>query len=145
MKAGEAVEQWVVRLRGDQDVLKELARSCTTPALSVTAKDGEFFLESTDFSAADTYDHIVEQARTIIAYINGACSLTMSGHTPIQNDIVFRCHADGTRRVFKSETITKGASFWVAIPRADGTVRSGWSGRPNPQVGVSCSFRFKSS
>ena len=117
-------EKWHVTLSGDQGDLKELAKSCTKPEISVIERNREFCLESSDFTSADTSDSISQKAALIVAQLNGACRLALTSLTPLRYT-VHKLREDGTRVSFTGATVALvGARVTanVKVIRADGTV-----------------------
>lgn len=117
-------DKWVLTLSGNQIDLKELAKSCTRPEISVIERSAEFFLESSDFTETDTSDSIWEKAAKIIPQLNGACRLALSSLTPLQYTVQ-RLREDGTRVLFPRETFHARETRLtpsVQVIRADGTV-----------------------
>ncbi len=117
-------DKWRVTLSGEQSDLKELAKSCTRPEISVVERKGEFCLESSDFSDTDMAESISEKAARIVARLNGACRLAPSALTKLRYT-VHELTEDGTRVSFVGGTlgvVGARATMSMTAIRADGTV-----------------------
>ncbi len=117
------VDKWLVTLSGDQTDLKELAKSCTRPEISVVEREGEVCLESSDFKDTDTANDIWKKADRIIGQLNGACRLALSSLTPLRYT-VHQLREDGTKISFVSGSAVGRAKVTgrMTVKRADGTV-----------------------
>jgi hypothetical protein len=115
--------KWLVTLSGDNTDLEELVKTCTTPGLSVVKRNGEFFLESSSLTDADTALSVSGKATEIVSQLNGACRLALSSITPL-NYTLHELKEDGSKVTHLTGKFVTAAraTIGMEVLRADGTV-----------------------
>lgn len=116
-------DTWIIVLRGAHADLEALSRACNIPALTVVKRESAFYLESSEFSANDDYNSIIQKADALVARLNGVCGLTLRSRTPIEWSASL-LKADGGRVFHAHATIRIVASksaVGVTVTKPDGT------------------------
>ncbi len=116
--------EWLVKLQGREDNIRELSDFLNIPEACVVQDGQEFVLKSTDFKLLEDADTVLERANEIVSRINGVASITTGMRRPIATEHVIRINDDGTRQAFvkSGNGIQIRAVLSIGIKQEDGTI-----------------------
>lgn len=116
--------EWLVKLRGREDNIRELSDFLNTPEACVVQDGQEFVLKSTDFKLLEDAGSVLERANEVVSRINGAASIATGMRRPIATEHIIRINDDGTRQIFAKFKDSIQVRGWlsITIKREDGTI-----------------------
>lgn len=117
--------EWLVRLQGREDDIKELSGFVNIPEACVIQDGQAFALRSDDFEFLKSADDVLEKADEIVSRINGAAFIATGMRKPMATEHVIRINDDGTRQVFArfGNSMQIRDSLSISIKQEDGTIR----------------------
>lgn len=88
--------EWIIALNGDEIDLRELAKVCNIPELTIEKEVHSYILKSTHFSSLFSNQEVREKANEILDLLNGAMKFELSARRPIEIAHVKKIDCDGT-------------------------------------------------
>ncbi len=113
---------WIVTLTGDEIDLRELAKVCNTPELTIEKDGSAYILKSTRFdSLAD--QEICKKANELLIPINAGIIISLGASNPIKIGQIMKPQPDGSRLVLLSCTMSSKARAFacLSVIKEDGT------------------------
>ncbi len=90
--------EWMVCIKGEHFVLKELSKSLASPELSVIKEENEYYLKSRCFNQMSNADEVRNKADELLSLINGASKLVLRARKPIKIHSVVYIGDDSKRK-----------------------------------------------
>jgi len=92
--------EWFVDLIGENQDLEELSKSLTSEKLCISKGDQGFILKSESFKLLQDQNAVLNKAKELIAYLNGAARMVLGMRKSITIGGVNRLNENGAKDIF---------------------------------------------